>query len=49
LIVRQNLLFVVVLADYSIATNGSQVYLVADLKSQHFKLRTNENRNTKLK
>jgi hypothetical protein len=28
--------------------NGSQVYLVADLELQNFKLRTNENRRTKL-
>jgi len=28
--------------------NGLQVYLVADLNAQHFKLITNENRSTKL-
>ena len=32
----------------SIAYNGSQVYLVADLKAQNFKFRTNENRRSKL-
>ena len=31
-----------------IAYNGSQVYLVADLKAQNFKFRKNENRREKL-
>jgi hypothetical protein len=31
-----------------IATNGSQVYLVADLVTQNFKFRRNEERRTKL-
>lgn len=33
---------------YFIAYNGSQVYLVADLVTQNFKFRRNEERRTKL-
>lgn len=33
---------------HSIAYNGSQVYLVADLEAQNLNLIQNENRNTKL-
>ena len=31
-----------------IGANGSQVYLVADLEAQNFKIRTNENKRKKL-
>ena len=34
--------------ECSITANGLQLYLVADLEAQNFKLRTNENRRTKL-
>ena len=34
--------------SHSIAYNGSQVYLVADLEAQNLNLIQNENRNTKL-
>jgi len=34
--------------NVSIATNDTQIYLVADFENENFKFRTNENRRTKL-
>ena len=34
--------------ECSITANGSQVYLVADIENENFKIRKNGNRRTKL-